>query len=84
VGQHEDVEQLGAGTGSEGVEAMPHSMFQFIWTHGRRVATQLGGCVDGSPFRRHSSRPGSRARNRGEPRSARKPEFSVSEVTRSH
>jgi hypothetical protein len=50
VGQHEDVEQLGAGTGSEGVEAMPHSMFQFIWTHGRRVATQLGGCVDGSPL----------------------------------
>jgi len=33
VGEHEDVEQLGAGGGAERVEALPDSLFKFIWTH---------------------------------------------------
>jgi hypothetical protein len=34
VGEHKDVEQLGAGSGAEGVEAFPESSFEVIWAHG--------------------------------------------------
>jgi hypothetical protein len=33
VGQHQDVEQLAAWSGTEGVEALPDSAFEFIRTH---------------------------------------------------
>jgi len=38
------VEQLGAGSGTEGVQASPKLVFEFIWTHGWRLArrTQQG------------------------------------------
>ena len=34
VGEHQDVEQLGAGSGTEGVQALPESAFQLIGAHG--------------------------------------------------
>jgi hypothetical protein len=33
VGKHQDVEELGAGSGAEGVEAFSDSAFEVIWTH---------------------------------------------------
>ena len=33
VGQHEDVEQLGAGSGAEGVETLAESAFKIIGVH---------------------------------------------------
>jgi hypothetical protein len=37
VRQHEDVEQLGAGSGTEGVEACPESAFKLVGSHGSRL-----------------------------------------------
>jgi len=37
VGQHEDVEQLSAGTGAEGVQALPEAPFEFVGSHGLRL-----------------------------------------------
>jgi hypothetical protein len=34
VGEHQDVEQLGAGSGTERVQTGLESPFDFIWTHG--------------------------------------------------
>jgi hypothetical protein len=38
------VEQLGAGSGTEGVQALLQPVFEFIWTHAWRLArrTQQG------------------------------------------
>jgi hypothetical protein len=38
VGEHEDVEELGAGSGAESVEAGTESAFEVIWTLGKRLA----------------------------------------------
>ena len=40
VREHEDVEQLGAGSGAEGVEMGLEPPFEFIRTHGRRLAAR--------------------------------------------
>jgi hypothetical protein len=37
VGEHEDVEQLGAGSRTESVQARPESAFELIGPHGRRL-----------------------------------------------
>jgi hypothetical protein len=37
VGQHEDAEQLGAGSGAEGVQALPESAFELIASYGREA-----------------------------------------------
>jgi hypothetical protein len=37
VGEHEDVEQLGAGSRTEGVEAITESALEFIGSHGGRL-----------------------------------------------
>jgi hypothetical protein len=37
VGEHQDVEQLGAGSGTERVEAGSESAFQLVGSHGRRL-----------------------------------------------
>jgi hypothetical protein len=37
VGEHEDVEQLGAGSRTEGVEAFSESALELIGTHGREA-----------------------------------------------
>jgi hypothetical protein len=34
VGEHEDVEQLGAGSRTEGVQALPEAALQLIRPHG--------------------------------------------------
>ena len=36
VGKHEDVEQFGAGSGTEGVEARLESVLQFVRSHSRK------------------------------------------------
>ena len=42
VGQHQDVEQLGAGSRTEGVETISKSALELIGPHGRE-ATPLPG-----------------------------------------
>jgi hypothetical protein len=37
IGEHEDVEQLGAGSGAEGVETGTESAVEFIASHRRRL-----------------------------------------------
>ena len=37
VGEHEDVEQLGAESRTEGVETLPESALELIGPHGRRL-----------------------------------------------
>jgi hypothetical protein len=37
VGEHEDVEELGAGSRAEGVQALPDSALELIGPHGRRL-----------------------------------------------
>ena len=37
VGQHEDVEQLGAGSRPEGVQTFPESAFELIGPHTRKL-----------------------------------------------
>jgi hypothetical protein len=37
VRQHEDMEELGAGSGTERVEALPKSQLELIGSHGRRL-----------------------------------------------
>ena len=37
VGEHQDVEQLGAGSRTEGVQALPEAALELIGTHGRRL-----------------------------------------------
>jgi hypothetical protein len=34
------VEQLGAGRGAEGVQALPEPALEFVWTHGWRLAAR--------------------------------------------
>ena len=43
VGQHQDLEQLGAGSGAEGVEALPESAFELIGSHDGRVRSGTVG-----------------------------------------
>jgi hypothetical protein len=43
VGQHEDVEQLGAGSRPEGVEAFPEAAFEFIWPHRLSLRRRIDG-----------------------------------------
>jgi hypothetical protein len=43
VGQHEDVEQFGAGSGAERVEALPKSAFELVGSHGRRLRRRTVG-----------------------------------------
>jgi hypothetical protein len=38
VGEHEDVEQLGAGSGAKRIETISDSALEIIRTHGRRLA----------------------------------------------
>jgi hypothetical protein len=40
VGEHQDVEQLGARSLSEDVQAFSESAFEFIWTHGREATSR--------------------------------------------
>jgi hypothetical protein len=48
VGEHEDVEQLGAGSGTEGVQALPESALEFIGSYqGIGLRRLLGDGVDG-------------------------------------
>ena len=51
VGEHQDVEEFGAGSGAEGVEALPEAALQLIRPHGRRLrrrtvvrVSDTGGC----------------------------------------
>jgi hypothetical protein len=37
VGEHHDVEQLGSGSRTEGVEALPEAALKLVGTHGRRL-----------------------------------------------
>jgi hypothetical protein len=37
VGEHEDVEQLGAGSGTESVQALMYPALKFVGSHGRRL-----------------------------------------------
>jgi len=37
VREYEDVEQLGAGSGTEGVEPFAERAFQLVWPHVRRL-----------------------------------------------
>jgi hypothetical protein len=37
VGKQEDVEQFGAGSGAEGVEALTYPALKFVGSHGRRL-----------------------------------------------
>ena len=37
VGEHQDVEQFGAGSGTEGVQALSESALEFIGSHGWRL-----------------------------------------------
>ena len=39
VGEHQDLEQLGAASRPEGVEALPESAFKLVGSHGRSLAT---------------------------------------------
>ena len=41
VGEHEDVEQLGAKSGPEGVEALTEPAFQLVRPHGSRAYASL-------------------------------------------
>ena len=44
VGEHQDVEQLGAGSGTERVEALPESALELVGSHGRRLRLgRIGG-----------------------------------------
>ena len=42
VGEHEDVEQLGAGSRSESIEALPESAFELIRSHRPRLRRRTG------------------------------------------
>jgi hypothetical protein len=47
VGEHEDVEQFGAGSGTEGVEARLESVLQFVRSHSRKSRmVAIGACHD--------------------------------------
>jgi hypothetical protein len=37
VGEHEDAEQLGAGSGTERVETLPQTPLEFVRSHGERA-----------------------------------------------
>jgi hypothetical protein len=37
VGNHQDVEQFGAGSRPQGVEALPESPLELVGSHGRRL-----------------------------------------------
>ena len=39
VGEHQDVEQFGAGSGAEGVQALPESALELAWSHHASVFT---------------------------------------------
>jgi hypothetical protein len=41
VGEHQDVEKLGAGSGAESAEPLPEAAFELIGTH---VDRRLGRC----------------------------------------
>jgi hypothetical protein len=45
VGEHQDVEKLGAGSGAEGVEALSEPALEFIGSHGRRLRPPTVGRV---------------------------------------
>jgi hypothetical protein len=50
VAEPEDVEQLGAGSGAEGVEALPESALQLVGTHLMILRRGMYGRVTGSHF----------------------------------
>jgi hypothetical protein len=43
VGEHEDVEEFGAASGTEGVQAFPEAAFQLVRSHGRRLRRRTAG-----------------------------------------
>jgi hypothetical protein len=55
VGQHEDVEQLGAGSWAEGVEALTESALELVGAHGRRLRGRAGGAEALSRLRERRS-----------------------------
>jgi hypothetical protein len=51
VGEHEDVEQFGAGSGAEGVKALAEWALQLVGSHGRRLSRPaVGPPVGHAPF----------------------------------
>ena len=46
VREHEDVEQLGAGSWAEGVKAFLESAFELIGSHGRKADVEMP-CISG-------------------------------------
>jgi hypothetical protein len=42
VGQHEDVEELGAGSATEGIETLPEPALEFVRPHWRKRTPALG------------------------------------------
>jgi hypothetical protein len=46
VGEHQDVEQLGAGCGTQCVEPLPESAFKSIGSHGRRLRRRQSRVVN--------------------------------------
>jgi hypothetical protein len=47
VGEHQDVEQLGAGSRPEGIEALTEAAFEFIWPHRPSLRRRIDGRVTG-------------------------------------
>jgi hypothetical protein len=56
VGEHQDVEQLGAGSGAERVETFSESAFKFVGPHCRRLRRRIVTPRVGVPVHTRSRR----------------------------
>jgi hypothetical protein len=54
VGEHEDVEQVGAGSRTESVQARPESAFKIVGSHSRRLRPPTVGRVSRRAWARWS------------------------------
>jgi hypothetical protein len=55
-GEHHDAEQLGAGSGTEGVQALPESALEVVRSHQARNLSVSSGGIDGAPHRHPNAR----------------------------